>query len=194
MHNSLPMQANLLRRNIQCDPSCPWRDDGIESELHLFRECPWTIGVWSQSPLGIHFLSSSSNSVGEWINGVMTTAAEENTCLLFALCYEMWQAPDEVWGIGIIIRNNMGDVLATASRRISTFPDPGLAEALGVRLAVEFAKDMCFDKVMHTRRSGNMGAHLLAKYACSYPENNWIEDTPPCIILALAHDICSRPS
>ncbi|KAJ1389060.1 Ribonuclease H-like superfamily [Sesbania bispinosa] len=301
MHNSFPVRANLLRRNIHCIPSCPWCDDGIESELHLFRECPWTIGVWSQSPLGTQYLSAPTSSVGEWIDGIMNNAAEENISLFFALCYELWQARNknffeqreahlptlfhralnansarassinligfrstqatvqadrwppppngyfkinsdaahaagEVWGIGIIIWNNSGEVLAAATRRVSTFPDPGLAEALGIRLAIEFAKDMCFDnvileydckvvtdlfsssqlahsytgmivqdclalsvsfrsfQVMHTRRAGNMCAHLLAKYACSYLEDNWIEDIPICIAPALAQDIYPRSS
>ncbi|KAJ1396828.1 Ribonuclease H-like superfamily [Sesbania bispinosa] len=139
-------------------------------------------------------------------------------------------AAGEVWGVGIIIRDEHGVVLAAASRRISSLPDPGLAEAMGIRLAILFAVEMCFDRVVvesdcktiveifqsnslchsyqgmiiqdcitlsrcfssfqikHVRRAGNMCAHLLAKYGCSHPENNWIEENPHYIALALAQD------
>ncbi|KAJ1423993.1 Ribonuclease H-like superfamily [Sesbania bispinosa] len=282
MHDSLPVRTNLLRRNIPCTTSCPWCDDEEETTLHLFRDCAWTVNVWSQSPLGIQPLSYNANSAGEWINEILNNASEEHTSIFFALCYEIWHARnkkifehheaniqtmilramkanlstdrsailndsrhpisaphvvkwypppndffkinvdvahavDDMWGIGVIIRNSSGEVLAAATRQTTTFMDPGLAEALGVRIAIEFAKDMYFDKVilqsdckyvtdmfssshlahsyigmlvqdclslassfnnfqvMHTRRDGNMCAHHLAKYACSYPDNNWIE-------------------
>ncbi|KAJ1403209.1 Reverse transcriptase zinc-binding domain [Sesbania bispinosa] len=58
------------------------------------------------------------------------------------------KAVGDVWRIGILIRDDQGYVLAAAARRISSLPDPGLAESMGIRLAAYFANDMCFQNVI----------------------------------------------
>ncbi|KAJ1380429.1 Ribonuclease H-like superfamily [Sesbania bispinosa] len=42
----------------------------------------------------------------------------------------------------------------------------------------------------YTRRTNNIAAHLLAKFACFNPEISWIEETPNCISSIVAADIC----
>ncbi|KAJ1424169.1 Ribonuclease H-like superfamily [Sesbania bispinosa] len=52
------------------------------------------------------------------------------------------------WGIGILIRDHSGEVFAATAQRVSCLPDPSLAEALGIRLAVKFALETSFEEVM----------------------------------------------
>ncbi|KAJ1435953.1 Ribonuclease H-like superfamily [Sesbania bispinosa] len=46
------------------------------------------------------------------------------------------------WGIGIIVRDSEGFVIAAASRKVETLGDATLTEAMGLRLAVQFALDL----------------------------------------------------
>ncbi|KAJ1389174.1 Zinc knuckle CX2CX4HX4C [Sesbania bispinosa] len=301
MHHSLPVRANLSRRNIQCDPICPCCEVDRETETHLFRDCSWSKQIWSQSPIDSQWQFPHIESIGEWINNIILVCAEEVVCLFIAICYEIRQARNrkvfeqkepctgqilsraltsrvdqedlnqqrdilhqqrpshtstwthppsgwfktnvdaahaggELWGIGVVIRDESGEVVAATTRQISTYPDLGLDEALGVRIAVHFAQEMCLDqviieydcknvtdlfysdvshhsytgmivkdclsfsscfrgfKVQHARRTANVCAHTLAKFACSFPDCNWVEEAPPCILSALALDISPRPN
>ncbi|KAJ1402548.1 PLAT/LH2 domain superfamily [Sesbania bispinosa] len=42
-------------------------------------------------------------------------------------------AAGEVWGVGIIVRDDKGNMLAAATWKISSFPDSSVAEAMGIR-------------------------------------------------------------
>ncbi|KAJ1431920.1 Ribonuclease H-like superfamily [Sesbania bispinosa] len=48
------------------------------------------------------------------------------------------------WGIGIIIRDCEGIVLAAATRRIETLPDASIAEAFGIKFALQLAWELSF--------------------------------------------------
>ena len=47
LHNALPIRGNFLRRDFGIDPACPFCDDDIESNDHLFWECPFTQKLWT---------------------------------------------------------------------------------------------------------------------------------------------------
>ncbi|KAJ1388307.1 Reverse transcriptase-like [Sesbania bispinosa] len=87
--------------------------------------------------------------------------------------------------------------------------NPGLAEAMGIRCAINFAMETDFETVIiesdckavtdlfsgnYVRRGGNMCAHHLAKFTCSHPNSYWIEDAPDCIVPFMAMDYCPRPN
>ncbi|KAJ1379798.1 ribonuclease H [Sesbania bispinosa] len=71
VYNSLPVKANLLRRNIQCDPVCAWCEVSWETEIHCFKEFPWIQNVRLQSPIGSRSFASNCTSAGEWINEIL---------------------------------------------------------------------------------------------------------------------------
>ncbi|KAJ1387630.1 Ribonuclease H-like superfamily [Sesbania bispinosa] len=52
------------------------------------------------------------------------------------------------WGIGILVRNHTGEVFAAAAIQIPCLPDPGLAEAMGIRYAINFALETNFEIVI----------------------------------------------
>ncbi|KAJ1418141.1 Zinc knuckle CX2CX4HX4C [Sesbania bispinosa] len=92
MHHSLPVRANLARRNIQCEPICPCCEVDRETETHLFRDCSWSKQIWSQSPIDSQWQFPHIESIGEWINNIILVCAEEVVCLFITICYEIWQA------------------------------------------------------------------------------------------------------
>jgi len=61
LHNALPMRGVLVQRGMLIDPTCPLCMNNIESNDHLFWECPsikrvWRLALqhkWLQLP-GIH--------------------------------------------------------------------------------------------------------------------------------------------
>ena len=46
LHNALPVRGVLVRRGLNIDPACPLCMNDIESNDHLFWECPYIKEVW----------------------------------------------------------------------------------------------------------------------------------------------------
>ncbi|KAJ1395094.1 Ribonuclease H-like superfamily [Sesbania bispinosa] len=57
-------------------------------------------------------------------------------------------APNSKWGIGIVARDSEGFVIAVAARLIHTFGEVALAEAMGLRIAMQFALDLSLEDVI----------------------------------------------
>jgi hypothetical protein len=55
---------------------------------------------------------------------------------------------DNKWGVGAIVRDAEGFVLAAATWNFEALPDATIAEALGFRLAIQFAYDMGFRNII----------------------------------------------
>lgn len=49
-----------------------------------------------------------------------------------------------MWGIGVVVRDSDGNVIATTTQSVETLQNPDIGEALSVRLAIQFALDMGF--------------------------------------------------
>jgi hypothetical protein len=66
-------------------------------------------------------------------------------------------------GIGVVVRDSYGNV-AAATWSAEALPDPDIDEALGVRLAIQFALNMRFFQVMFEGDSLNVvcGFHNLS--------------------------------
>jgi ribonuclease HI len=137
-------------------------------------------------------------------------------------------------GIGVVIRNQAGQAIATLSQKLTATHSIEMTEALAARRAILFAKevgltnvefegdaknvicDLCSSEIMysayglviedaksmllafqdyslsHTRRSGNMVAHALARRATQCQNYLvWMEDIPPDISNVLLHDCSS---
>ncbi|KAJ1400517.1 Ribonuclease H-like superfamily [Sesbania bispinosa] len=176
LHSTLPLRSNLIKRGVQCDPRCVWCEENAETEDHLFRDCAWTAVAWAQSPLKLQVQTLPLGSFRDWIDAMISSGPVETVCLFIALCHGFWpeslmpnqqeikwhapplgwyklncdaaKSTNGHWGIGIVARDSDGVVIAAATRSLDTFDDPTLAEAMGLRLAMQFAVDLCLEDVI----------------------------------------------
>jgi hypothetical protein len=61
-----------------------------------------------------------------------------------------------MWGIGVVTRDSYGYVVAGTTWCVEALPYSDIGEALGVRLAIQFALDMRFFQVMFEGDSLNV--------------------------------------
>ncbi|KAL4626434.1 hypothetical protein ACB092_05G096200 [Castanea dentata] len=117
-------------------------------------------------------------------------------------------------GIGVVIRNDRGQMMGSMSKGWSCLWDLGLKQIIlgsdsltmvnslrehnlipnSIHKVVEgtIINLRCFDawEVSHTRRSSNFAAHVLARHAKSVTKSLiWVEDTPPIIANQVPHDV-----
>ncbi|XP_059436174.1 uncharacterized protein LOC132169106 [Corylus avellana] len=94
------------------------------------------------------------------------------------------------FGVGIIVRDYMGQVCAASCLAFEGRPDPTVAEAMGALCAVEFCRDLGLKNIMswrmeHVRRAANEAAHGLARAAeITGVDRIWMEEVPEVV-----HDI-----
>ena len=134
-------------------------------------------------------------------------------------------------GIGVVVRDQQGSVIATLSQKVKTCPSAEMIEARAAKRAIQFALEIgIFDahfegdleliireissheamhtvyglvledakallyhferyRFTHTRRSGNIVAHALARRALNIQNFCvWMEDVPPDIVPILYSD------
>jgi hypothetical protein len=69
---------------------------------------------------------------------------------------------DGVWGLGSIIRDETGSVLAAASWVNNGFNDPLAAEVLAMWKTMRFTRDCCFTKVIFETDCANLIRGLIS--------------------------------
>ncbi|XP_057426538.1 uncharacterized protein LOC130719967 [Lotus japonicus] len=60
-----------------------------------------------------------------------------------------------------------------------------------VRDCISISSSFIAFEIVHARRTANMAADFMAKYALAYPCNVWIEDGPPGLEAILAFDVAT---
>jgi hypothetical protein len=103
-------------------------------------------------------------------------------------------------GVGVIVRDFCGEVIATRSLTIQTKQEPVIGEAMWAIYALRAATENLSSyghliddtrwllqqfrtaEVRHVKRNANKAAHRLAREAVkNCGDNIWMEETPPCI-------------
>ncbi|KAJ1401647.1 Reverse transcriptase zinc-binding domain [Sesbania bispinosa] len=92
LHDTLPVRSNLVKRGVQCDTRCAWCGLNDETVDHLFKECPWAVDAWDQSPLKIPVRSLPTGCFRMWINDLIAQGPEEKVALVVAVCHGLWFA------------------------------------------------------------------------------------------------------
>lgn len=49
-HNIIPTRAAIVRRKVGWNPFCEFCHSAVETEVHIFFECPYFQSIWSNPP------------------------------------------------------------------------------------------------------------------------------------------------
>ncbi|XP_073121701.1 uncharacterized protein [Henckelia pumila] len=166
LSHCLPTRMELRSKHINCLEWCPMCNNHPETGIHVLVHCPFARSVWSLTMNGSSV--SADSSFREWWKSFINsqrnservskkqTVAQQNTT--------NWKAPprdflkcnvDAVFftnpprmGYGCVIRDSFGEVKAAIQGCFHGAFNPTVAEALGVREALSWIKELHLPKVI----------------------------------------------
>lgn len=112
-----PTRANLSKKGIQLDQTCPLCNNAIETSDHLFTECSISKLTLFASTLGGH--SPHQADIIGWLLKWLTCKDVENSQLFCTLLWMLWKARNEA-----VFKNTRPDpikIVQTATEFVSEF-------------------------------------------------------------------------
>lgn len=93
----LPVRRRLCDRNIPITDACPCCQDGIESVLHLLRDCSFAKSVWEASPFppvsGLEGITAQ-----DWFLRVAQMLSARDWAEFVIVCWNVWYARNRrIW-------------------------------------------------------------------------------------------------
>ncbi|KAJ1409092.1 Ribonuclease H-like superfamily [Sesbania bispinosa] len=86
------------------------------------------------------------------------------------------------WGIGIVVRDSEGFVLAAATRHIETLNDATLAEAVGIKFALQLALDLSFHDII-VESDCKRSLTIFPPHLILHPTLIWCSQIAKCSVL-----------
>ncbi|KAK9269896.1 hypothetical protein L1049_025469 [Liquidambar formosana] len=154
----LPTHCNLIRKKVFTDMVCPRCGKKGETTLHCFRDCRVVKEVWAFCSMEAVVEVSPAANILSWVLDVAHKMGSEGirkgtgeiVDIASRLLTDYTNALQDVTsvGIGVIVRDSAGRVIATAVKNIDGEFPSNVVEALGVHFAVQFVRDLGLQSVM----------------------------------------------
>ena len=91
VHNALPVNTNLRKRQLNVDPICGRCGEKEEDVAHLLLMCKVSQRMWYLSPLRMDVAHNSTNSFKEWVLDKMQVCKNSDWWEIFwMLCWSLW--------------------------------------------------------------------------------------------------------
>lgn len=132
----LPTRTALVRRTIGTNPFCEFCSAAVETEVHVFFECPLFSSVWTESPFHIPYPVPATN----FVTGLRWLRDKLDTQVFLTGTVTLWN----IWNFrngyyhGAIRR---GVSIGWVIQKFQGSPLPVVAEACAARLALQLAQN-----------------------------------------------------
>ncbi|XVF48478.1 hypothetical protein PTKIN_Ptkin03bG0193500 [Pterospermum kingtungense] len=170
----LPAKLELQRRHFTSDSVCLRCGLAPETVSHALRGCGVARQIWDQAKFdwdkdyGVdeseagrflinareidlsqlqQFFYFGLGSVDWWKSGMPWWGPQKMMCTKLILM-GAFRGRDWCGGVGVVIRNDMGEVMGAFSGPIKFASGPQLVEALATVTALEFVRDMGFQRII----------------------------------------------
>ncbi|KAL6228112.1 hypothetical protein ACLB2K_002066 [Fragaria x ananassa] len=86
----VPTRAALHRKFYVSDMTCVFCNKGVETGLHLFRDCSMACIFWKHNPLHLKSQSFPGVTIAEWIGVVMDRLSGQQLDVFFVSLWALW--------------------------------------------------------------------------------------------------------
>ncbi|KAK3230116.1 hypothetical protein Dsin_001997 [Dipteronia sinensis] len=183
-----PSSSGLAMRGVDVSPSCSVCKRWPETTVHALWSCPALKEIWAQCGL-LNGASVEGSNLLDFMISCMKGLLLADMELMCMIIWKFWFRRNCLVGIGIIIRDNLGEVLASSAQPVGAQFTLAVAVALAVFRGLLFARDYPGCSVAFTSRMNNLAAHGLAKIGLSMScDMFWMEEVPPNVVLCVLGD------
>ncbi|XP_028074522.1 uncharacterized protein LOC114276883 [Camellia sinensis] len=155
--NIIPTRDRLWQRRVPVELGCDCCDAAVETLVHCVKECEVAQQVWAASPMAFVTDVGVGYDFYQWVIEIEKQVDEAGLGLFFALCWGLWPpsvgvvkinfdaatfADLEAVGVGVIVRESHGKVIAAMSERLPHWVDADCAEALAAASAIAFGAEL----------------------------------------------------
>ncbi|KAL0012535.1 hypothetical protein SO802_007643 [Lithocarpus litseifolius] len=134
--NILPTHVNLAQRKIIENTCCVLCQRAPENGIHALWECSVAQGIWAGSVVKLQKCTQGQGDVLQLFDDLLKRYKLNFDAAIFT---DKGRS-----GVGAVIRNERGEVMATLSAMGPFVQDSEEAEIVACRKALEFAIDACF--------------------------------------------------
>ncbi|KAK3224771.1 hypothetical protein Dsin_004633 [Dipteronia sinensis] len=184
----VPTRCNLGGRGMKITTDCPMCKQSLETTLHTVWGCRIFKDVCKSCNFGVHMGKGGATN---WV--------PPNSGLFKLNTDAALNASGGVVGVGSVVRDSMGCVLATSSQQVVATYNAQLAEAVAIHRDLVLAcKTGLYPVEVESNAkvvvgwindSNHYSSEFRAKLALSCEEDYvWLEDFPPCIRRHLLED------
>lgn len=95
----LPVRRRLCDRQVPISDECPCCPDGVESTLHLLRDCPFARLVWDTAPVPVN-MGMNALTAEDWLLQLQVSRMlnEKDWAEFVTICWNVWYARNRrVW-------------------------------------------------------------------------------------------------
>jgi hypothetical protein len=90
LNNALPLRVSLEKRGVHCSPLCPRCNAKLETQNHVFMECPLITRTWFGSPLNLRILNQPINNYSDWLAYNILHESERVVIQIATITYYIW--------------------------------------------------------------------------------------------------------
>lgn len=122
----LPVRSRLRTKNVDCDEECIFCDQELETVLHLFIQCPYTVEAWKFTPIRDFILSRTTKNFWELFTQAVDRLETGELQFFVAMCWTVWTTRND--GYWRDIHTRPEHVFYTAARQLAEYFDATEAE------------------------------------------------------------------
>ncbi|XP_042965938.1 uncharacterized protein LOC122299618 [Carya illinoinensis] len=145
MKSLLATRSNLVMRKIIDNSKCPICKAEEETTSHALWSCPAAIDVWAESLKVTQKWKSEETDLRSERRNVRWSRPREQAVKA------NWDAAvdkkEGKVGIGVVIRDEEGEVLVATGEQMNYMTDAAIAESFALRKALEVCRDLNFNNV-----------------------------------------------
>ncbi|KAL2935643.1 hypothetical protein RDABS01_018761, partial [Bienertia sinuspersici] len=189
LHGGVPVREKLKLKGMDLDERCPMCGDSEESILHMLFRCNEVEVTWRYSPLRLEFHPDRFSCIKGWLEFLECTYKdvlclvsefeEANRKELRSRNSEaggsIWQPPHQLWyklnsdaatfgrgmlGLGAVVRDHVGDVMAATCWYGEGSREVEVAEALAARHGLSIAIEVGLTSIILETNCIKLYQHL----------------------------------
>ncbi|XP_021278515.1 uncharacterized protein LOC110412305 [Herrania umbratica] len=92
INGCLPTRAALIQRRLNVDSGCTFCDEGLKTDFHIFRNCPFAKAVWIATEWGFRDIAGHFSSAIDLLKDLLQQMGKNELEEIICVPWSLWKA------------------------------------------------------------------------------------------------------